>query len=122
MLGINHSDAKKLTELGLNTITDLLYYFPREHLSILRTRISEARTGEYVTIAGKIVNHVIFDCRKKPKLTLQKWIVRDKTGRITCTQFYNHSYYRSQQWRVEQYELYNPGAIVLVTGKVKQDK
>lgn len=121
MLGINHNDAKKLAQLGLNTITDLLYYFPREHLSILRTRISEAHTGEYVTIAGKIVNHVIFNSRKKPELTLQKWIIRDKTGRITCTQFYNHSYYRSQQWRTEQYELYKPGAIVLITGKVKQD-
>lgn len=121
MLGINSADAKKLAQLGLNTIADLLYYFPREHLLFTRTRISEARTGEYVTIAGKIVNHVIFNSRKKPELTLQKWIIRDKTGRITCTQFYNHNYYRSQQWRTEQYNLYNPGAIVLVTGKVKQD-
>ncbi|MGA9378519.1 MAG: ATP-dependent DNA helicase RecG [Phormidium sp.] len=121
MLGINNNDAKKLAQLGLNTIVNLLYYFPREYLSFRRTRISEARTGEYVTIAGKIVNHVIFDCRKKPKLTLQKWIVRDKTGKISCTQFHHHSYYRSHKWRVEQYELYSPGTLVLVTGKVKQD-
>ncbi|MFB2920604.1 DNA helicase RecG, partial [Aerosakkonema sp. BLCC-F2] len=94
MLGITTTDAKNLAQLGLNTITDLLYYFPREHLSFIRTRISEAHTGDYVTIAGKIVNHVIFNSRKKPELTLQKWIIRDKTGRITCTQFYNHSYYR----------------------------
>jgi ATP-dependent DNA helicase RecG len=119
--GISSSDARKLAKLGISTLADLLYYFPREHLSFKRTRISLAKTGECVTIAGKIVNHVIFNCRTKPELTLQKWIIRDKTGRITCTQFYNHSYYQSQQWRSEQYSLYTPGTIVLITGKVKQD-
>ncbi|MEG4059098.1 MULTISPECIES: ATP-dependent DNA helicase RecG [unclassified Microcoleus] len=119
--GIAVSEAQKLTKLGLRTIADLLYYFPKEHLAFKRTRIAETKTGDCVTIAGKIINHSIFDCRTKPELTLQKWIVCDQTDRIVCTQFYNHSYYQWQLWRSHQAELYKQGAIVLVTGKVKQD-
>jgi RecG-like helicase len=31
--GIAVSEAQKLTKLGLRTIADLLYYFPKEHLA-----------------------------------------------------------------------------------------
>jgi ATP-dependent DNA helicase RecG len=119
--GITVSEARKLAKLGLRTIADLLYYFPREHLAFKRSRIAETKTGECVTIAGKIINHSIFNCRTKPGLTLQKWIVCDRTGKIACTQFYNHSYYQSQLWRSQQAKIYQRGVAVLVTGKVKQD-
>ena len=55
--GIAVSEAQKLTKLGLRTIADLLYYFPKEHLAFKRTRIAETKTGDCVTIAGKIINH-----------------------------------------------------------------
>ncbi|MCW6053384.1 hypothetical protein K4039_25815, partial [Lyngbya sp. CCAP 1446/10] len=104
--GITVPEAQKLTKLGLRTIADLLYYFPKEHLAFKRTRIADSKTGDCVTIAGKIINHSIFNCRTKPELTLQKWMVCDQSGRIVCTQFYNHSYYQSQLWRSHQAELY----------------
>lgn len=119
--GLSPTEVKKLSQMGIRTISDLLYYFPTKHLTYKRTRITEAVAGSYVTIAGKIVSHSIFNCRNNPKLTLQKWIIRDKTGRITCTQFYHHSYYQSLAWRSEQIELYTSGSIVVVTGLVKED-
>ncbi len=119
--GISTTDAYKLRNLRIQTIADLLHYYPRQHLTFKRTCINSVKADETVTIVGKLVSHQISSSRSKPNLTLQKWQIRDKNGSLGCTQFYNHPYYQSHEWRTKQQTLYQPGAIAIVTGKVKVD-
>jgi ATP-dependent DNA helicase RecG len=119
--GISRSEAQLLRKLNLTTLGDLLHYYPRKHLHFQRTRIRAIQAGETVTLVGKVTHHHICNTRR-PGLTLQKWIIRDHTGSIACTQFYHHSFYQSYQWRREQQQLYAQGAIVVVTGTVKADR
>lgn len=119
---ISYSEIKKLKQLKLKTIADLLHYYPKQHIIFKRTRISEIKPDETVTIVGKLMKHQIINPNSKPNLTLQKWFIRDKRGQITVTQFYNHHYYKSNEWRSQQQNLYHLGAIIIVTGKAKQDR
>ena len=52
--GIKPSHINKLRELGIYTILDLLYYFPRDHIICKCVQLAEAKVGETVTIIGKI--------------------------------------------------------------------
>jgi hypothetical protein len=94
-------EAQLLKKLNLTTLGDLLHYYPRKHLHFQRTRIRAVQAGETVTLVGKVASHHICNTRR-PGLTLQKWLIRDRDGSIACTQFYHHPFYQSYQWRREQ--------------------
>lgn len=50
---IGPRQADKLARLGLYTVRDLLYYFPRDHIDYARqVRINELQAGETVTIVA----------------------------------------------------------------------
>lgn len=112
----------KLHKLGICTVIDLLYYFPRTHIIYRTVKLALAKIGETVTVVGKIKSHKIITA-KNGRLTIQTWIITNKSGsaRLTCTHFYNHRYYQSHQWRCEQYEHYQVGSVVMLSGKVKED-
>lgn len=55
LTGIGRAYAEKLKGLGINTIGDLLYHFPRKYLDRSNvTPISEVKTGQDVTVVGTV--------------------------------------------------------------------
>ncbi|MBD2484009.1 ATP-dependent DNA helicase RecG [Planktothrix sp. FACHB-1365] len=121
LLGLSKINSRLLKKLGINTIFDLLFYFPRDYIKYQRVKISELKIGDSVTVVGKIKKHEIISPPKNPRLTIQTLIVRDKTGNIACKRFFNHPYYQSQQWRNEQNLIYIHQSIIAVSGVVKAD-
>ncbi|OKH36217.1 ATP-dependent DNA helicase RecG [[Phormidium ambiguum] IAM M-71] len=120
--GLSRNNCRLLEQLGINSILDLLLYFPRDYIKYQRVKISSLRIGDSVTIVGKIKKHEIISPPKNPRLTIQTIIVNDKTGRIACKRFFNHPYYQTPKWRNEQISLYLHGSIVAVSGVVKEDR
>ena len=120
--GLSRNNCRLLEQLGINSILDLLLYFPRDYIKYQRVKISSLQIGDSVTIVGKIKKHEIISPPKNPRLTIQTIIVNDKTGRIACKRFFNHPYYQTQKWRNEQISLYLNGSIVAVSGVVKEDR
>ncbi|WP_089130809.1 ATP-dependent DNA helicase RecG [Tolypothrix sp. NIES-4075] len=119
--GISPTNSKLLKNLGIYTILDLLFYYPRNYIKYRRVRIANLKVGDNVTIIGIIKKHEIISPAKNPKLTIQTWTIKDKIGSITCKCFYNHPYYQSQRWRCEQSKLYSTTRLVAVSGIVKDD-
>ncbi|MBE9228506.1 ATP-dependent DNA helicase RecG [Phormidium sp. LEGE 05292] len=120
--GLSRNNCRLLEQLGINTILDLLLYFPRDYIKYQRVKISSLQIGDSVTIVGKIKKHEIISPPKNPRLTIQTIIVNDKTGRIAGKRFFNHPYYQTQKWRNEQISMYLHGSIVAVSGVVKADR
>lgn len=112
---------EQLKQLNLNNTEELLYYYPREHIVYPKTQINQIKPETTVTVVGILIAHQIITPRNKPLLTLEKWTIKDKTGQITCTQFYNHHYYKSPRWREQKNTRYIKGTVVIVRGKAKKN-
>ena len=53
--GVGEKTEKLFAKLGIYTVGDLLYYFPRKHVDYsTRTRIRDLKVGETTTIFGTI--------------------------------------------------------------------
>ncbi|HDN2476956.1 TPA: ATP-dependent DNA helicase RecG [Clostridioides difficile] len=107
--GIGPKKADKLNKLGIFTLKDLLYYFPRqfEDRNNLK-KIAQLEDGEKVTIKAVISSINIFS--PKEGMTLTKIDVKDETGSAKLV-FFNKSYIKN---------TFRPGDSILVFGKVKK--
>lgn len=90
LLGIGPSHAKRFKRLGVETIRDLLYLFPRRYndFSSLKT-INQLEYGEEVTIIGTVWETKARETRKGGVIVTS--IISDGTGTIQATWF-NQSY------------------------------
>ncbi|YBH69950.1 ATP-dependent DNA helicase RecG [Clostridioides difficile] len=106
--GIGPKKADKLNKLGIFTLKDLLYYFPRqfEDRNNLK-KIAQLEDGEKVTIKAVISSINTFS--PKEGMTLTKIDVKDETGSAKLV-FFNKSYIKN---------TFRPGDSILVFGKVK---
>lgn len=107
--GIGPKKADKLNKLGIFTLKDLLYYFPRqfEDRNNLK-KIAQLEDGEKVTIKAIISSINTFS--PKEGMTLTKIDVKDETGSAKLV-FFNKSYIKN---------TFRPGDSILVFGKVKK--
>ena len=107
--GIGPKKADKLNKLGIFTLKDLLYYFPRqfEDRNNLK-KIAQLEDGEKVTIKAVISSINTFS--PKEGMTLTKIDVKDETGSAKLV-FFNKSYIKN---------TFRPGDSILVFGKVKK--
>ncbi|KPI50708.1 ATP-dependent DNA helicase RecG [Clostridioides difficile] len=107
--GIGPKRADKLNKLGIFTLKDLLYYFPRqfEDRNNLK-KIAQLEDGEKVTIKAVISSINTFSPREG--MTLTKIDVKDETGSAKLV-FFNKSYIKN---------TFRPGDSILVFGKVKK--
>ena len=83
--GVGSRREKALNDHGLQTVYDLLYYFPRRHLD--RTTISPIRNftkGDTVTLIGKVET---FGEKSTRRGKIFQVIVSDGTGLLTLTWF-----------------------------------
>ncbi|MFQ6613671.1 MAG: ATP-dependent DNA helicase RecG [Fidelibacterota bacterium] len=83
--GVGPARAQALSQAGIDTVEDLLYYFPRRHLDrTVVTPIQSLVAGETATVVGKIVA-----CGEKPtrRRKLFQAILSDGTGQLNLVWF-----------------------------------
>lgn len=107
--GIGEKQAELLAKLGLNSIEDMLYYFPRRYddYSELKT-IKELKYGDEVTVLAWVKSVKTFQVRKGRKIT--QAVVSDSTGSIQLMWF-NQEY---------QMRYLRQNMFIAISGKIDQ--
>jgi len=79
--------AKLLKNLGVDTLYDLLFYFPRTHQDLSKfTPINELQSGEHSNIKARILEIKSFRTKVR-RFSLTQALVEDDSGAITCVWF-----------------------------------
>lgn len=108
--GIGPKKAYKLNKLGIFTLKDLLYYFPRQYEDRNNLKkISELKNEDKATIKAVIVGITTSTPRKG--MTLTKVDIKDETGYAKLV-FFNQPYVSN---------TFRSGDTILVFGKVKKE-
>ncbi len=105
--GVGPARKKIFARLGIETIEDLFYFFPRRYEDRRQmTPIAQLKIGEPQTTSGQIIS---FNAHRSwyTKKHLSELILDDKTGRLTCVWF-NQPY-------LENY--FKPGTKIVLYGK-----
>ncbi|MEC4806807.1 MAG: ATP-dependent DNA helicase RecG [Jaaginema sp. PMC 1079.18] len=115
--------ANALERLGLRTVRDALYYYPRQHLDYERqVAIKELVPGETVTVVGTIQSCRCFVSPKNKKLTIFDLRLRDRTGTLKLNRFFNGAYFANRGWQKRHESQYPRGALAAASGLVKKNK
>ncbi|WP_204104591.1 MULTISPECIES: ATP-dependent DNA helicase RecG [Spirulina sp. CCY15215] len=115
--------ASALVRLDLNTVRDVLFYYPRDHIDYARqANITELVEGETVTIVGSIKSCTCFTSPKNRKLTIFDLRLRDRTGQIKLNRFFHGPRFSNRGWQEQQKRQYPVGAIAAASGLVKKNK
>lgn len=113
--GVGAKIAYLLNKLGIYTVSDLLYYFPRRHIDYsTRTRIKDLKVGETTTIFGTIRSVEAFTT--KNNLGVLKVKVNDGSGSINLSFFSS----RSSKYTLERMKAQFPKSSgIMLSGLVK---
>ncbi|PPS44753.1 ATP-dependent DNA helicase RecG [Chroococcidiopsis sp. TS-821] len=112
-----------LARLGLYTVRDILFYYPRDHIDYARqVNIKELQAGETVTILGAVKRCTCFNSPRNPKLTILELVLKDSTGQIRISRFFAGARYSHRGWQEQQKRRYPVGAVVAASGLVKESK
>jgi ATP-dependent DNA helicase RecG len=121
--GIGPKNGDRLMKLGLHTVRDALYYYPRDHLDYARQlQIQDLVAGETVTIVATVRRCTCFTSPRNAKLTILELMVSDATSRLKISRFYFGSRYANRGWQEQQKRLYPAGAAIAASGLVKESK
>jgi len=105
--GVGPKRAKQLSRLGINTISDLLYYLPRRYEDRREiVSVKDIKVGEIYTIRGKIKAHGIWKSRKG--ILVYEMVVSDRTGNLHGV-WYNQPYLKG---------YFKVGQDIILYGKV----
>lgn len=89
--GIGPNYQKQLQQLHINTMGDLLYYFPRTWINFSKpVSIANLRINDVVVIKAKIIeiqNQITY----RRRISITKALAQDDTGQIYC-QWFNQPY------------------------------
>ncbi len=112
-----------LQKLSLFKVRDLLFYYPRDHIDYARqVNICDLEAGETVTIIGKVKRCDCFSSHKNKKLTILNIEIQDQTDTIKIGRFFAGGYFTNRGWQEKLKRQYQKGAIVAVSGLVKENK
>ena len=113
--GVGPKIAYILNKLGIYTVSDLLYYFPRKHVDYsTRTRIRDLEIGETTTIFGTIKSVEAFTT--KNNLGVIKVKINDGSGSISLNFFSS----KTNKYTLERMKTQFPkGSGIMVSGLVK---
>lgn len=121
--GIGPRNAEKLSKLGLFTVRDLLFYYPRDHIDYgNQVNIRQLKAGETVTLVATVKRCTCFVSPKNSKLTILELVVRDSTGQLKISKFLAGSRFSSRGWQEQQKKQYPPGAVIAASGLVKEGR
>lgn len=108
--GIGPRHAETLNKLGLRTLGDMLYYFPRRYEDYSQLKpIKSLWYGEQVTVIGTIQNVTSRPIRGG-KQTIIEVVIGDGTASLRLNYF-------NQPWLVNRFKQ---GMAISVSGKVEQ--
>ncbi|MFC1618598.1 ATP-dependent DNA helicase RecG [Candidatus Neomarinimicrobiota bacterium] len=106
--GIGPVRAEVLKDVGVETVEDLLYYFPRRYLDRRNvSRISDLKIGQEATILAKVVGQGMKFARRRK---FYQVTIADESGSIVCIWF------NGIEWIQKRF---HPGDRVAVHGKVE---
>lgn len=121
--GIGTKNSERLANLGLKTVRDLLYYYPRDHIDYARqVNIRDLAPGETVTLVATVKRCNCFTSPRNSKLAIFELVVRDGTGQLKLSRFSAGKRFTNRGWQEQQKRLYPPGAVIAASGLVKRDK
>jgi ATP-dependent DNA helicase RecG len=108
--GVGPKHGETLKKLGLETLEDMLYFFPRRYddYSQLKT-INRLEYGEQVTVIGTVQSANTRKVRNG-KINITEGIISDGTGNLRATWF-------NQPWMTKKLR---PGVQVVLSGKTEQ--
>ena len=85
--GIGPKISEKLSKLKLQTVKDVLYYFPFRYLDFSKiSKISELSDGQIATVYGKIEKVSIYKTFHK-KMWIVEATISDETGKVKAVWF-----------------------------------
>jgi ATP-dependent DNA helicase RecG len=120
---VGTSKSKFLERLGLNTVRDLLFYYPRDHIDYARqVTIDRLEAGETVTVIGSVRRCSCFTSPKNPKLTIFELLLKDRTGQLKLSRFFAGTRYNNRGWQEKLKRQYSEGSVVAASGLVKESK
>ncbi|MEH2176900.1 ATP-dependent DNA helicase RecG [Nostoc sp.] len=120
---IGFKKADNLARLGLHTVRDLLFYYPRDHIDYARqVNIRELQAGETVTIVATVKRCNCFSSPKNQKLSILELVVKDNSGQIKIGRFYAGTRFSSRAWQESLKRRYPVGSILAACGLVKESK
>ena len=120
--GIGDKTGDRLARLGLYTVRDLLFYYPRDHIDYARqVPIKELEPGDTVTVVGTIKRCNCFSSPRNKKLTILDIVIKDSTGQLKLSKFFAGRN-SSRGWQEQQKKLYPVGSMVAASGLVKKGK
>ncbi|MDP8236675.1 MAG: ATP-dependent DNA helicase RecG [Candidatus Erginobacter occultus] len=106
--GVGPARARRLARLGVLTVEDLLYFFPRDYQDRRRiSPIGSLRDGDFASVRGEVMAKGSRKTRGGKKLF--QLVVDDGSGRIPCSWF-NQEYLDN---------VFRPGQEALFVGKVQ---
>lgn len=106
--GVGPVRARRLARLGVSTVEDLLYYFPRDYQDRRRiSPIGSLREGDFSAVRGEVVAKGSRKTRSGKKIF--QLVVDDGSGRIPCSWF-NQEYLDN---------VFRPGQEALFIGRVQ---
>lgn len=113
--GVGPKIAYMLNKLGIYTVGDLLYYFPRKHVDYsTRTRIRDLKVGETTTIFGTI--KAVESFTTKNNLGVVKVRIGDGSGYLNLSFFASKANKYTQERMKAQFPK---GTGIMVSGLVK---
>lgn len=120
---IGFKRAGQLQRLGLNTVRDLLFYFPRDHIDYAnQVCIGELQAGETVTLVATVKRCNCFCSPKNKKLSILEIQLKDNSGILKISRFYAGARYSSRAWQESMKRRYAVGSTVAACGLVKESK
>jgi ATP-dependent DNA helicase RecG len=123
LAGVGAFKAEKLAQLGLLSLRDVLFYYPRDYIDYARqVKIKDLVPGETVTLVATVKRCNCFNSPRNAKLTIFELMVYDSSSRLKISRFFAGAHFRSRGWQERQKRLYPPGSVVAISGLVKQTK
>lgn len=109
--GIGPKRAKSFTSKGVNTIEELLYYFPRRYEDRTNfSRIFQLEEGQVYTIKAEVLVGGQRNSWRRRSFSITEAVVGDDTGKLSCIWF-NQPYLQ---------EYLKTGTFVILYGKVER--
>lgn len=121
--GIGPKNSERLAKLGLLTVRDVLFYYPRDYVNYAnQVNIRDLVPGETVTIVGTVKRVNCFSSPRNKNLTIFELHLSDGSGQLKLNRFYPGNRYSNVSWQQQQKRQYPQGAVVAASGLVKQGK
>ncbi|HOU16973.1 MAG TPA: DNA helicase RecG, partial [Candidatus Marinimicrobia bacterium] len=91
--GVGPKRAEVLAKVGINTLKDLLYYFPRRYLDRSTiTEIAQLKVGMDATVVGKIISQNLVRRYRRPFFQVE---ISDGSGIMTAVWFNGINYIKN---------------------------